>query len=108
MNSFEYSEWSVVSGSFWLRLVVVYRPPYSPNHPVTTSVFIAEFAQFLESVVMVAEPLVITGDFNIHVNVRSDNDSLRFLDLLQSMGLIQHVDFPTHISGNTLDLLITC
>ena len=49
----------------------------------------------------------MTGDFNIHVNVPSDNDTVRFLDLLSSMGLQQHIDFPTHVSGNTLDLLIT-
>ena len=30
-----------------------------------------------------------------------------FLDLLYSMGLKQHVSVPTHISGHTLDLLIT-
>lgn len=49
----------------------------------------------------------MAGDFNIHVNVQSDNDAVRFLDLLSSIGLQQYVDFPTHISGNTLDLLIT-
>ncbi|XP_048578893.1 uncharacterized protein LOC125560696 [Nematostella vectensis] len=69
--------------------------------------FISEFAEFLESVVMTTEPLVLTGDFNIHVNIDSDNDAARFLDLLSSMGLQQHINFPTHISGNTLDLLIS-
>ena len=54
---------------------------------------------------MSTDPLLITGDFNIHVNLQCNNNSLRFVDLLQSMGL-QHVDFPTHVSGNTLDLVI--
>ena len=44
LNSFEYSEWNVISGSFRLRLVVVYRPPYSLNHPVTENVFLAKFS----------------------------------------------------------------
>ena len=56
---------------------------------------------------MSTDPLLITGDFNIHVSSKSDNDVLKFLDLLQSMGLRQHVEFPTHVSGNTLDLVIT-
>ncbi|XP_068757440.1 uncharacterized protein [Montipora capricornis] len=60
--------------------------------------FVTEFAEFLESVVMTAEPLVLAGDFNIHVNIMTDNDTAQFLDLLSSMGL--------H-SGNTLDLLIS-
>ena len=32
---------------------------------------------------------------------------MRVLDLLESMGLQQHVDVPTHKSGHTLDLIIT-
>ena len=56
---------------------------------------------------MSTDPLLITGDFNIHVNSKSDNYVLKFLDLLQSMGLRQHVEFPAHVSGNTLDLVIT-
>jgi len=106
-DTFEYSEWIIVSGSARLRLLAIYRPPYSPSHPRTVSMFIAEFAKFLESVVMTTEPLVLTGDFNIHVNIESDSDAVRFLDLLSSMGLQQHIGFPTHISGNTLDLLIS-
>ena len=107
LNSFEYSEWIITSGSFRLRLVAIYRPPYSPNHPITSSMFLTEFAEFLESIIMTTEPLIMAGDFNIHVNVPSDNDAIRFLDLLSSMGLQQHIDFPTHVSGNILDLLIT-
>ncbi|EDO26758.1 predicted protein, partial [Nematostella vectensis] len=106
-DSFEYSEWTIVSGSTRLRLLAIYRPPYSSSHPLTVSMFISEFAEFLESVVMTTEPLLLTGDFNIHVNIDSDNDAARFLDLLSSMGLQQHINFPTHISGNTLDLLIS-
>ena len=56
---------------------------------------------------MSSESLLITGDFNIHVDDVRDSDAIRFLDLLDSMGLEQHVDKPTHISGHTLDLMIT-
>ena len=40
LNSFEYSELKITSGPFRLLLVVVYRPPYSSNHPVTVNAFI--------------------------------------------------------------------
>ena len=56
---------------------------------------------------MSPEPLLITGDFNIHVDVPNDSNAARFLELLTSMGLEQHVNKPTHISGHTLDLIIT-
>ena len=56
---------------------------------------------------MSSDPLLITGDFNIHVDVFGDADRARLLELLESMGLQQHVDKPTHVSGHTLDLVIT-
>ena len=56
---------------------------------------------------MSPESLILTGDFNFHVDVASDSDAQVFLDLLTSIGLKQHVTVPTHISGHTLDLLIT-
>lgn len=39
-------------GSSELRVIVVYRIPYSAAHPISTSVFLDEFPAYLESVVM--------------------------------------------------------
>ena len=44
---------------------------------------------------------------NIHVDVPDDPDAITVLDLLECMGLAQHVITPTHRSGHTLDLIIT-
>jgi hypothetical protein len=38
-------------------------------------------------VVMSKEPLLILGDFNIHVDVAENLDSIKFLDMLESVGL---------------------
>ena len=51
-----------------LRLVIIYRPPYSANHPFTVNRFLNDFATYLESIVLSPEPVLITGDFNIHVD----------------------------------------
>ena len=75
--------------------MIIYRIPYSIKHPITTSTFFEEFTGFLESVIMSSELLLITGDFNIHVDDPLDTDCVRFLGLLESMGLQQHVDVPT-------------
>ena len=85
----------------------MYRPPYSDAHPVTTSVFFSEFTNLLESITLSNDPLLITGDFNIHVDCTDNLDSIKFLDLLESTGLKQHVRGATHCSGHTLDLIIT-
>ena len=69
--------------------------------------FLEEFSVYLESVIISSKPLLIVGDFNLHVNIPSDPNASKFLDLLSSMGLDQHVDKPAHVSGNTLDLIIT-
>lgn len=44
---------------------------------------------------------------NIHVDDPTDADERKLLDLLESLGLQQHVSQSTHIHGHTLDLVIT-
>jgi len=56
---------------------------------------------------MPKEQLLITGDFNIRVDVVDDFVSLKLLDFLEYLGLRQHVSQPTHPHGHTLDLIIT-
>ena len=51
--------------------------------------------------------LLLTGDFNIHVNNLKSPDTNTFLDVLDSFGLHNHISFPTHCLNNTLDLVIT-
>ena len=51
--------------------------------------------------------LMITGDFNFHVDNKSNSSCINFLQLLESFNLTQHVCEPTHPSGHTLDLIIT-
>ena len=48
-ESFEVSEWLVISGTCRLRVVVIYRVFYSAEHPVSTSVFFSEFSDYKES-----------------------------------------------------------
>ena len=47
---------------------------------------------YLESVILCPYSILITGDFNVHVDDPSNDDALRFLDLLESLGLEQHID----------------
>ena len=83
LRSFEYSEWDVLAGIQRIHLVIIYRIPYSVAHPVTTSVFLEEFSKFLESTVFCANHLLITGDFNIHMDVADDADvNKHTLDLI--------------------------
>ena len=76
VSSFEFSEWLLQYDSTRLRVIIIYRTPYSAVHPVTTSVFLEEFSNYLETVIMSSESLLITGDFNIHVDDVRDSDAI--------------------------------
>ena len=51
--------------------------------------------------------IVITGDFNVHMDELDCRHTKTMNDILFSASLKQHIDEPTHIRGHTLDLLIT-
>ena len=83
------------------------HPPYSDEHKVPTSTFFSECADYLESIVLSREQLLLSGYFNIHVDNALDADSIKLTDLLESYGLQQHLPGPTHKHDHTLDLIIT-
>uniref|UniRef100_A0A8P4KLV1 Reverse transcriptase domain-containing protein n=1 Tax=Dicentrarchus labrax TaxID=13489 RepID=A0A8P4KLV1_DICLA len=81
--------------------VIVYRAPgpYSD--------FISEFSEFLSSLVLKSDKVIIVGDFNIHVDVNNDSLSNAFISLLDSIGFYQSVNKPTHCFNHTLDLVLS-
>ena len=106
-SSFEISEWTVTTVTNCIRLFIIYRPPYSDKCKVPTTVFVREFSDYLESVLLSKEHILFTGDFNIRINNPRDSDAIKFADLLESFGLQQHVKGSTHKEGHTLNLIIT-
>ena len=83
-------------GLIAIKCIVEYRPPDS-----SFSSFITDFLQLVNSTN--TNDIITIGDFNIHMNKR--HTSMAKINILHS--LIQNVDFPIHVSGNTLDLIIT-
>ena len=106
LDSFEYSIWKLANKHLPIHIVIIYRPPYSSNHPITVSKFIEEFSTFSTDVLAQQDNCIFLGDFNIHVDDSTNNDATTFKDLLTSLGLLQHVTFSTHINNHTLDLII--
>ena len=106
-SSFEYSEWCVLWHNYCVRLCIIYHQPYSASHPITDATFMHDFESYLDTIVLVEEMLCITGDFNLHINDPTDTYGRQFNDLLSSYGLVNHITFPTHQAGHTLDLVIT-
>ena len=93
----------VVSARFHncsLNFVSIYRPPGSG-----ISVFIDEFMSFYGNISTLSPTAIIAGDFNIHLD-KNDATTSNFKALLSSCNLTQHINFPTHVHGHTLDALI--
>ena len=90
-----------------INLTVVYRPPRSEKNNVPTSVFLDEISELFAALSTTPDRLLITGDFNVHVDTPNDPTAAKSLSILESFGLVQHVAVPTHVAGHTLDLVIT-
>ena len=84
-----------------LLVISIYRVLFVP-----VNVFLEEFVTLLEILVTMKENFVIAGDINIHMDAIEIYSS-KFNDILDSFNLQQHVEFPTHIRGHTLDVIIT-
>ncbi len=106
-KSFELLDASLKFKESICRVIVLYRPPPSRKNKLTTNLFFDEFSQYMESTIITNEPILICGDFNLHIDVKDNPDALRFLDFLTSFNLKQHVTGSTHKCGHTLDLIIT-
>ena len=86
-----------------VRILVIYRPPDNSSF----NRFFEEFSQLLESAtVESSDRVLITGDFNLHMDCQDDVNTKRFTDILKSFDLKQRVCAGTHRNGHTLDLLI--
>ncbi|KAL7406155.1 hypothetical protein ABVT39_014107 [Epinephelus coioides] len=80
--------------------ITVYRPPqYSTS-------FISDFSELLSIIHSNYNRILITGDFNLHIDNTSDPVSREFLNLSNCLDFKQHITQPTHSRGHTLDLVI--
>ncbi len=94
-NSFE-SHAITVMAPIKLQIVVIYRPPGQILAP-----FLEELDGLLSSFMEDGTPLLVFGDFNIHLKKPYATD---FHSLLASFDLKRLTTTSTHKSGNQLDL----
>ena len=83
----------------WMVCSCIYRPEGS------ISTFLDEFDFFLEEIFLVTSKIILCGDINIHLDICSP-DTKNLINLIESYGLSQLVNEPTHKSGHTLDVVI--
>ena len=91
----------LVSDKTPLLLVSIYRVLFVP-----VTVFLDEIVKLFEMLVTRKENFILAGDINIHMDVDYSYAN-QFKDILDTFNMIQHVDFPTHIKGHTLDIVVS-
>ena len=106
-ESMECMDIVISSASTSFELVIIYRPPPSTENGLTSTRFFEELSSFMETLTVGLDNLLITGDFNIHVDEPEDRETSKFLNILDMHHLQQHVTEPTHKKNHILDLLIS-
>ena len=117
-KTFEHVTCKILTKGEPLIMVSVYRRGYSASNKFTVNDFINEFSLLLDTMCDYFPSILITGDFNIHIeqnNITSSSSVLvskqkeveSFINLLNEYELKQCVVGPTHDLGGTLDLAIT-
>jgi len=76
-----------------------------PDSEEVSSLLFDELAD--KTLVVLACPCVIGGDFNVKVQLTGDSGARRMRDLLTCFDMVQHVKGPTHNQENTFVLVIT-
>ena len=90
-----------------MRLINVYRPPYTKKARYTESYFLEEFNDFLCDLSGKPGTPIICGDFNFHLERPDDFYPKKIQSLLTQFSLSQCVPLlPTHDMGGTLDLIL--
>ena len=85
-----------------LHLAFIYRPPGS-----NINTFAAEPMDFIEANIKNRGIPIIIGDLNIHMNNSEGADTNTYLDILYSLDFTNWIQFQTHKSQNTIDLVIS-
>ena len=83
-----------------ITLLLIYRPPNNDYNK-----FFTDFTELVHGYSTFLN-LIILGDINFHFDSVL-NHHLTFKRLCTELNLAQHVNFPTHSRGHTLDIILT-
>ena len=106
-RSMEYAIWKVKPGTVTINTIAIYHSPYSDINQSTNEMFLDDLADIFEKHLMPHSNIMVTGDVNLQIDKMTDPDVNPFKDMIQAFGIDYQVDFPTHWSDHTFDLILT-
>ena len=83
-----------------LVVVSIYRLLF-----ISQGTFLEEFEDLLEMLSVMKEDWIIAGDVNFHLETDEHYAAL-FKETLMTFNVVQYVNFPTHVQGHTLDMVL--
>ena len=101
-TSFEFIEVNFKYQGCNLSFIIVYRPPNS-----STNDFFEQFEDLLERIDLIANKVIICGDFNFWMDIDVNPNKIKFTDLLESHQLLNFINRSTSSTGHSLDLVIS-
>ena len=104
LDTLEHGVWSTIRNKK-LTLAGIYHPPIGSSKGNTHAKFLNEVSKLTQLLITNYTNVILLGDFNIHAQDIENPDSIICNDMMEALGLKQHIDKPTHRLGNTLDLI---
>ncbi|XP_034053520.1 uncharacterized protein LOC117533727 isoform X3 [Gymnodraco acuticeps] len=98
VSSFEHLIFKL-SGPTPLVTAIIYRTPKSNPS------FLSDLSVILTQLSAISPSVLLLGDFNIHVDDPTCKYASEFKKTLHLFHFSQHINFPTHCGGHTLDLV---
>ena len=95
-----------MNGNNNFEILWLYHPPPSDKNHHTNLQFINQLLDLYTQLSEKHPNMIITGNFNIHY-FEEVNKAEQLKDMVEAMGVLQFVYFPTHILGNCLSLVFT-
>ena len=89
LHTIEYAIWQVSLKNKTIAKLGIYHPP--PKQDQANTIFLDEITKLLTSKPPNMENAIILGDFNMHIEDPTDNNSKIFADIMAALGLVQHV-----------------
>ena len=86
--SFQATKFRIQIDNCNVTLLSIYHPPYSTTNPVTNRMFIDDIIEWICDQLVMSDDdnkLIILGDFNIHVNDKSDENAHNFMDIIMAL-----------------------
>ena len=103
----EYAIWRYAIKNKPMYIIGIYHPPPNGEHNTTDGMFINDSTELLVNKLPQYQSNIILGDFNIHIEDLTNADAIILSDTMRALSLEQHITGPTHVRGNTLDLIFT-